>query len=133
MSTLTLTWQGDLKFAGGPEGPPIELHSSTPNVVSPTQALGYAVMGCMAMDVVHVLQKAKHELLALSVTFDSTRAPKAPRRYTGIHLHFDITGDVPEAAVARAIDLSRTTYCSVSNSLRQDIDFKTTFVVHAAT
>ena len=32
-----------------------------------------------------------------------------------------------EAAVERAIELSRTTYCSVSNSLRPDIEFKTTY------
>ncbi len=87
-------------------------------------------MACMAMDVVHVLRKAQHDLQALKVTFNSTRAQAHPRRYTGIHLHFDVTGDVPESAVTRAIDLSRTTYCSVSNSLRQDIEFKTTFLVH---
>jgi len=132
MSVLTLRWQGNLRFASGPAGPPIELDSSTPNVVSPTQALGYAVMACMAMDVVHVLQKGKYDLQALSVTFEGTRAEAHPRRYTGIHLHFDITGDVPEAAITRAIDLSRTTFCSVSNSLRQDIELKTTFVVHTA-
>ena len=129
MSTLTLTWQGDLKFASGEGSPAIELHSSTPTVTSPTQALGYAVMACMAMDVVHVLQKARHDLRAMSVTFEGTRAPKPPRRYTAIHLHFAITGDVPNAAVERAIELSRTTYCSVSNSLRTDIEFKTTFAI----
>jgi len=131
MSTLSLTWQGDLKFTNGPAGPPIELHSSTPGVVSPTQALAYAVMACMAMDVVHVLQKGRHDLQALSVTFEGTRARDYPRRYTSMHLHFDITGGVPDQAVARAIELSRTTYCSVSNSLRQDIEFKTTFRVHS--
>jgi putative redox protein len=129
MATLKLIWQGDLKFSSGPDGPPIELHSSTPSVVSPTQALAYAVMGCMAMDVVHVIQKARHDLQALSVTFEGTRAQEPPRRYSAIHLHFDITGDVPDTAVARAIELSRTTYCSVLASLRQDIEFKATFAV----
>ena len=132
MSTLTLNWQGELKFAGGPDGPPIALDSSTSNVLSPTQALAYAVMGCMAMDVVHMLQKGQHAVQALSVRFESTRAPDHPRRLTSVHLHFDITGDLPDAAVTRAIELSRTRFCSVSNSLRQDIDFTTTFVVHAA-
>ena len=121
MASLTLTWQGDLKFANAPGSPAIELHSSTPHVTSPTQALGYAVMACMGMDVVHVLQKARHDLQALTVTFEGTRAQEPPRRYTSIHLHFDVTGDVPDAAIARAIELSRTTYCSVSNSLRPDI------------
>ena len=130
MSTLTLIWQGNLKFASGPDGPPIELDSSTPNVVSPTQALAYAVMGCMAMDVVHGLEKGRHDLQALSATFEGTRAQEHPRRYTSIHLHFDVKGDVPESAVTRAIELSRKTYCSVLNSLRQDIDFTTTFKIH---
>ena len=128
---LTLTWQGNLRFAAGPDGPPIELHSSTPGVTSPTQALAYAVMACMAMDVVHVLQKGRHDLQAFSVSFEGTRAPEPPRRYTSMHIHFDVTGGVPDEAVARAIALSRTTYCSVSNSLRQDIDFTTTFKVHS--
>ena len=131
MPALTLNWQGDLKFASGAGSPPIELHGSTPGVVSPTQALAYALMACMAMDIVHMLQKARHDLQALSVTFESVRAPEHPHRYTAIHLHFDVTGAVPDAAIARAIELSRTTYCSVSNSLRQDIDFTTTFGVHS--
>ena len=132
MSPLKLTWQGLLKFANEEGSPAIELDSSTPGVTSPTQALGYAVMACMGMDVVHVLQKGRHNLEALSVTFEGTRAPDHPRRYTAIHLHFEITGDVPDEAVTRAIELSRTTFCSVSNSLRTDIEFTTTFVVRRA-
>lgn len=130
MATLKLIWQGDLKFASEPPDALIALHSSTPGVVSPMQALGYAVMGCMAMDVVHVLQKGRHDLRALSVSFEGTRAPEHPKRYTAIHLHFEITGDVPAAAIERAIELSRTTYCSVSNSLREDIEWKATFQIN---
>jgi putative redox protein len=98
-------------------------------VTSPTQALAYAVMACMGMDLVHILQKGRHDLQALTVTVETTRAQEHPRRYTSIHLHFELTGNIPGAAVERAIELSRTTYCSVSSSLRPDIDFKTTFTV----
>jgi|SRR5579862_2758098 len=131
MSSLSLDWRGDLKFANTEGSPPIELHSSTPGVVSPTQALAYSAMACMAMDVVHVLQKGRHDLQALTVKFDGERAPEPPRRYTAMHLHFDITGAIDPHVVERAIELSRMKYCSVSNSLRQDIDFKTTFEIHA--
>jgi putative redox protein len=130
MSTLSLDWRGDLKFANSAGSPPIELHSGTPGVVSPTQALAYSAMACMAMDVVHVLQKGRHEFSALTVTFTGERADEPPRRYTAMHLHFNITGTVAEHVVERAIELSRTKYCSVSNSLRTDIDFRTTFAVH---
>jgi putative redox protein len=63
------------------------------------------------------------------VAFEGERSDEPPRRYTAIHLHFTITGDVEQNAVERAITLSREKYCSVSNSLRQDIDFRTTFTV----
>ena len=126
---LSLIWQDGLKFTGGPGGPPINLDSSEPGVLSPMQVLAYAVMGCMAMDVVYMLQKGRHDLQKLEVTFDSTRAPEPPKRYTSIHLHFEVTGPVPDKAVARAIELSHSTYCSVSNSLREDIELKTTFRV----
>lgn len=133
MSTLRLNWQGLLKFTNADGSPAMELDSSAPGITSPTQALGYAVMACMGMDVVHMLQKGRHSLKELSVTFEGTRAQEHPRRYTAIHLHFEITGDVPDEAVTRAIEVSRTTYCSVSNSLRTDIEFTTTFSVKPPT
>src|SRR5262245_48836909 len=113
MSTLSIDWIGDLKFRSSPGSPEIELHSSTPGVTSPTQALAYAVMACMGMDVVHVVQKGRHDLRKMTVTFKSTRAHEHPRRYTAMTLHWEIDGDVPDKAVARAIELSRTKYCSV--------------------
>ena len=42
---------------------------------SPMQALGFALAGCMAMDVVHVLQKGRHDLRGLRVDLKSARAP----------------------------------------------------------
>lgn len=129
MATLTLEWLGDLKFRSGPDSPPIELHSSTPGVVSPMQALAFAAMSCMAMDIAHVLGKGRHDLRALNVTFNGDRAAEPPHRYTMMHLHFDVRGEIEDEVVARAIQLSHDKYCSVSNSLRPDIDFRTTFAV----
>ena len=63
-------------------------------------------------------------------TFSATRADERPRiGFFRIKLHFTMRGNVPAAAVERAIALSREKYCSVSNSLRQDIEFTTTFEV----
>ncbi len=129
--TLSLDWQGDLKFSNSAGSPAIDLDSSVPGVTSPTQALAYAVMACMAMDVVHIIQKGRHDLKALKVHFDGERAADHPRRYTAMHLRFEITGNVPDDAVTRALALSHEKYCSVSNSIRTDIDFKTSFTVHA--
>jgi len=77
--------------------PAIELHSSTPGLTSPTQALAYAVMACMGMDVVHVLQKARHELKAMHVRFDGERMADHPRRFVAMKVHFELTANVRQA------------------------------------
>ena len=74
MVKLSLDWKGDMKFASGVGSPAIELHSSTPGVASPPQALAYGVMACMAMDVVHVIEKHRVPLTAMTVTFQGERA-----------------------------------------------------------
>lgn len=128
---LSLVWESDLNFHAGPDGPSLKLASSEPDRVSPMQALAYAIMGCMAMDVVHILQKGRHDLKALNVEFASERNEHPPKYYTKVHLTFNITGNVPKDAVERAIALSHEKYCSVSNTLRQDLIFETTVNISA--
>lgn len=94
------------------------------------EAVAEGLAGCMAVDVVMILTKGRHPLKGLRVSFEGERAPKPPRHYTRIHLGFHVTGDVPPAAVERAIALSRDTYCSVWHSLRQDIAFTTAFDIN---
>ena len=130
MVSLSLDWRGDLKFANSPGSPAIELHSSTPGVTSPVQALAYAVMACMAMDVVHVIQKGRHPLKAMTVKFHGERATEHPRRFVSMAIEFDITGQMENKVVDRAIDLSRHKYCSVWNTLRPDVELRTSFTIH---
>jgi len=124
---LSLEWHGDFKFSSPAGFPPISLDSGDPQVPSPMQALAYGLMGCMAMDIVLILQKGRHDLKALSAHFEGDRAEGHPKRYTRINVRFDVTGPVPEDVLARAIKLSHETYCSVSNSLRPDIAFTTSY------
>jgi putative redox protein len=130
MVTLSLDWKGGLKFKSSEGSPAIELHSSTPGVSSPPQALAYAVMACMAMDVVHVIQKGRHPLRALSIKCEGERAHEHPRRFVSMSIDFQITGDVPDKVVQRAIELSRTKYCSVWNTVRPDVELRTAFTVY---
>jgi putative redox protein len=130
MVSLSLDWKGDLKFANGPGSPAIELHSSTHGVTSPVHALAYAVMACMAMDVVHVVEKGRHSLKAMTVKFHGQRAAEHPRRFVSMALEFHVTGAIEDKVIARAIDLSREKYCSVWNTIRSDVELKTSFTVH---
>lgn len=127
---LALDWLGGMSFKHAKGHPAMHLASSSPGTTSPPQALAYAVMACMAMDVVHVLEKGRHRLDALRVAFDGVRAAQHPRRFLTMRLHFDLTGHVTPAAVKRAIHLSREKYCSVWNSIRADVELTTDFTIH---
>jgi len=97
---------------------------------SPVEALAVAVAGCMAIDVVDIVTKGRHPLESLSVTLTAERAPEPPRRFVKVALHFTVKGKVPSAALERALQLSRDKYCSVWQTVRQDIPLATTYEVH---
>ena len=120
---VSLTWEGDLRFSSGADEPALVLDSAAKAGPSPMQALGYAVMACMAMDIVHVIQKGRHPLEGLQASMIGTRAETDPRRFTRIEMTFTITGNVPRNVSERAVQLSRDTYCSVFNSMASDIDW----------
>lgn len=126
---LDLVWQKELVFAGTSGNNTVTVDSAGVEGPSPMQALALALAGCMAMDVVHILQKGRHPLTSLRAHLKGLRAPVEPRRFTTIELHYTIGGDVPQEAVQRAVDLSREKYCSVWHSMRQDIDLRVTYNV----
>ncbi len=128
-TTIELIWEHDLVFGGRSGDVHLSLDSASVVGLSPMQALGFALSGCMAMDVVHVLTKGRHDLRGLRVDFTGQRATDEPRRFTAITLHYTITGDVPADKIERALELSREKYCSVWHSMRQDIELTLTFTV----
>ncbi|MBI2467325.1 MAG: OsmC family protein [Candidatus Rokubacteria bacterium] len=127
--TLQLTWQGELRFAGRSGDVELTLDGDRKAGPSPVQALAFALAGCMAIDVLHVLTKGRLGLEGLRARLTAERAPEEPRRLVKVDLHFLVTGDVPPDRVKRAIALSREKYCSVWHSLRQDIDFTTSYEI----
>lgn len=116
-----LTWTGGLRFDARSGSGAGVVDGDGEAGPSPMQALAFGIAGCMAADVVSILQKGRHSLTALHVSLSGTRAGEPPRRFTHLLIQFDVVGLVPQAAVDRAIELSRDKYCSALNSLRQDI------------
>ena len=109
----------------------LTLDSASHEGPSPMQALAFALAGCMAMDVVYVLRKGRHDLRGLRADLSAERLADEPRRFSQITLHYTITGSIPEEPIERAIALSREKYCSVWHSMRQDIGLAVTFSVSA--
>ena len=119
-----LVWKDELVFTGTSGETSLVLDSASKAGPSPMQALALGLAGCMSMDVVDILRKGRHDLRGLRATLVGRRAQESPKRFLAIELHFIVTGNVPIDQVERAVDLSRETYCSVWQSMRQDIELR---------
>ena len=128
-TTTELVWTGELRFGATTGKNAVVVDGDGSAGPSPMELVAAGVAGCMAVDVVSILRKGRHPLKGLRASFTGERLPEPPRRFTAIAIHFHVTGDVPDEAVSRAVDLSREKYCSAWNSLRQDITFTTAFTI----
>jgi len=128
---VELAWEGDLRFRGRAGPAAVVVDSDGSAGPSPVQALALALAGCMSVDVVHILERGRQPLRGLRARLRGERAPEDPHRLVRVDLRFHVTGEVAPDKVERAIALSREKYCSVWHSLRQDIEFTTSFEVRA--
>lgn len=124
---IDLAWQGGLRFEGASGDRTLVVDGEGDVAITPMQMLGLSLASCMAIDVVHVLQRMRTPPEAVTARLSGIRADDNPRRFVTIELEYRIRGDVPDANVERAIRISRDTYCSVWQTFRQDIDFTTRF------
>ncbi len=122
---VDLAWLGDLKFTATSGDATITLDSAGAAGPSPVQTLGFALAGCMAMDVAHILTRSRHVFHSLRVHLVADRAADDPHRILRVAIKFGIEGAVPADAAERAVALSRDKYCSVWHSMRQDIALET--------
>ena len=126
---VTITWQGDRRFAADIRGIGVTIDGDSVTGPSPVEALGLALASCMGVDVADILRKGRHDLRELAAELVAERAAEPPSRFTAVDLRFRVTGDVPATAVERAIALSHEKYCSVWHTFRQDIPLTTSFEV----
>jgi putative redox protein len=70
---------------------------------------------CTAIDVVHILRKARQPVTGCVVELDSERAPEDPKVFTKIHMRYIVSGKgLAPTQVERAIKLSKEKYCSAT-------------------
>ena len=122
---LTLSWVKDLQFvAEDDKGHGIVIESKKDGTAAgftPMQLVLLAAAGCMAMDVVSILSKMKQQLTGATVEIAGQRAENHPKIFTAIDIVCKLVGHGLELEKAeRAVELSRTTYCSAINTLRPD-------------
>jgi putative redox protein len=90
---------------------------------SPMQLVLIGVAGCIAMDVISILQKKRADITDFQVNITGERAEDHPRRYTNIQIEFVLHGKgITPKAAEQAIQLSETKYCSAMASLNADFE-----------
>lgn len=70
---------------------------------------------CAAIDVMHILRKARQPVTDCEIEVEAQRAEKDPKVFTRIRMRFVVTGrQLDHAQVERAVKLSREKYCSAT-------------------
>jgi putative redox protein len=98
--------------------------------MKPSDLLLVALASCTAVDVVSILRKKRQPPSRLEVAADGVQDESPPWRFRTIHLTYQLRGrNLTPEAVARAIELAEGRYCSVSASLRPQVEITTSFEI----
>ena len=88
---------------------------------------------CTAIDVVHILRKARQDVTDCVVDLESERADEDPKVFTRIRMHYVVSGKgLARNQVERAIKLSKEKYCSATIMLAHTAEITYDFEVREA-
>ena len=97
---------------------------------NPVQAVLAALGGCTAMDVISILRKKRQRVTAYEVLVRGQRRQQHPRVFTRIEIVHQVQGhDLSLEAIAEAIHLSDTRYCSVHGMLQATAEIVSRFEI----
>jgi putative redox protein len=122
----SVAYKGSMPFTGKSEKGHITYfdtstkHGGTGQHATPMDVLLESVGACSIFDITGILTKKRKTVEAIDIDIQSERAENFPKVFTKIHLNYVIkTPDASLDDVNKAIDLSMTTYCSVSATLKR--------------
>ena len=108
----------------------IDTNSERKSAPTPVEMLLVSVAACSAPDVVSILEKKRQKITDYKIEITGTRREEMPRAFVAFHVHHIVYGrDVSEQAVAHAIELSDTKYCSVAATVRPTAKITTSFEI----
>ena len=109
---------------------PLDTDSQRSSAPSPVELLLVALGACTATDVAGILAKKRQHVTSYVVEVTGTRRDEYPRSYTSMNVRHILTGkSISPQAVAHAIELSETKYCSVAATLRPTVEIQSSFEI----
>jgi putative redox protein len=129
----TIKYAGNEHFIGtSPSGHSqvVDTKGENKTAASPVELLLIAVGSCTAIDVISILEKKRQIVTDYKVEVTGERRDEHPKYFTAMHIHHIVYGrSVSEAAVARAIELSDTKYCTVAATVKPTVEITTSFEI----
>lgn len=129
----TVRYAGDELFIGTtPSGNSvaIDVKGDRKSAASPLEMLLVSVAACTAADVASIMEKKRQDVREYVVEVVGERVDDYPRKFTAFHVHHIVRGrSVSEKALADAIQLSDTKYCSVAATVRPTATITTSYEI----
>jgi putative redox protein len=108
----------------------LETNHERASAATPMELLLIALGGCTAVDVASILKKKRERVTDYRVEVRGTRREEHPRAFTRMEVRHVLRGrNLSEHAVASAIELSETKYCSVAATLRAGVEIVTSYEI----
>ncbi|MGZ5435415.1 MAG: OsmC family protein [Pyrinomonadaceae bacterium] len=129
----TIQFAGDDLFVGvSPSGHAqvVETNAQRSIAATPMELLLLALGSCTGVDVVSILKKKRQRVTDYRIEVSGERREDHPRAYTRMVVKHIVHGrGISPEAVAQAIELSDTKYCSVAATLRGAAEIVTTYEI----
>src|SRR6185436_8191820 len=129
----TIQFVGDDVFVGvSPSGHAqvIETNSQRSMAATPMELLLLALGSCTGVDVISILKKKRQRVSDYRIEVSGERRSDHPRSFTKLFVKHIVHGKgISDQAVAEAIELSDTKYCSVAATLRGAAEIETSYEI----
>lgn len=96
----------------------------------PMQLFASSIAGCASIDILLILRKQRIEPTHFSIDIETKRVDEVPAIFEEVKLIFSLNKEVNKEKLERAIKLTLEKYCSVSSSLKEEVNviFETKFI-----
>jgi putative redox protein len=100
------------------------------SAATPVELLLIALGSCTAVDVISIMRKKREHVTDYRVEVKGYRRDEHPRKFTRMEVRHIVRGRrISERALAQAIELSETKYCSVAETLRPTVEIVSSYEI----
>jgi len=129
----TVHYAGDDLWVGispGGHAQALDTDHERGSAATPVELLLIAMGSCTAVDVISIMRKKREQVTDYRVEVKGFRRAEHPRKFTRMEVRHIVRGRrISARALAQAIELSETKYCSVAATLRPTVEIVSSYEI----